>query len=184
MTTFVNPKNFDKIITVARGRNILFNLIVQSYSQLNIVYGDQVAPVIKDNCNVHIYIASNDRQTKEDFSKRCGNKSITIYTKSASKSKGADKKDDKSFSESKQLDQRPLIYPEELDSLGNNLIVSILNEQPIKTTFTPSYLAKDVYQNPPPRDEVHLNNFFDEKAEYYDIKLRNKKVLYDGDDFY
>ncbi len=177
-------KNFDKIITVARGRNILFNLIVQSYSQLNIVYGDQVAPVIKDNCNVHIYIASNDRQTKEDFSKRCGNKSITIYTKSASKSKGADKKDDKSFSESKQLDQRPLIYPEELDSLGNNLIVSILNEQPIKTTFTPSYLAKDVYQNPPPRDEVHLNNFFDEKAEYYDIKLRNKKVLYDGDDFY
>lgn len=177
-------KNFDKIITVARGRNILFNLIVQSYSQLNIVYGDSVAPVIKDNCNIHIYIASNDRQTKEDFSKRCGNKSITIISKSESKSKGGDKKDDKSTSENTQLDQRPLIYPEELDSLGNNLIVSILNEPPIKTEFTPSYLAKGIYQNPEPQDEVHLNNYFDEKAEYYDIKIRNKKVLYDDDDNY
>lgn len=175
-------KNFDKIITVARGRNILFNLVVQSYSQLNIVYGDSVAPVVKDNCNIHIYIASNDRQTKEDFSKRCGNKSITITSKSVSSAKGPDKKDDKSTSESKQLDQRPLIYPEELDALGDNLIVSILNEPPIKTVFTPSYLAKDVYQTPAPQDEIHLNNYFDEKAEYYDIRVRNKKVLYSDDD--
>ncbi len=175
-------KNFDKIITVARGRNILFNLVVQSYSQLNIVYGDTVAPVVKDNCNIHIYIASNDRQTKEDFSKRCGNKSFTLVQTSVSKGKGADKKDDKSTSESKQLDQRPLIYPEELDSLGNNLIVSILNEPPIKTVFTPSYEAKNIYQTPAPREEIHLNNYFDEKAEYYDIKIRNKKVLQDDDD--
>lgn len=177
-------KNFDKIITVARGRNILFNLVVQSYSQLNIVYGDSVAPVVKDNCNIHIYIASNDRQTKEDFSKRCGNKSITITSKSVGSQKGGDKKDEKSVNESKQLDQRPLIYPEELDALGDNLIVSILNEPPIKTVFTPSYMAKDIYSTPAPQEEVHLNNYFDEKAEYYDIRIRNRKVLYNDDDEY
>ena len=62
------------------------------------------------------------------------------------------------------------------------MIVSILNEPPIKTVFTPSYEAKNIYQTPAPREEIHLNNYFDEKAEYYDIKIRNKKVLQDDDD--
>ena len=38
---------FDKMITVGRSRKIWFNMIVQSYTQLNNVYGDNVADIVK-----------------------------------------------------------------------------------------------------------------------------------------
>ena len=48
------PK-MDSIITVARSRKIFFELVVQSYSQLENKYGKEVAETIKGNCNIQIY---------------------------------------------------------------------------------------------------------------------------------
>lgn len=67
------------IITVCLGRKIRFNLIVQAYSQLKNLYGDD-APTIEGNCGNQIYILTNEDETAEKFSKLVGEK--TIITKS------------------------------------------------------------------------------------------------------
>ncbi len=64
--------DFRRKIATARSRNIWFHIIVQNYSQLNSVYGDEVASTIWDNCNSQIFLGCQSRETKEKFSKECG----------------------------------------------------------------------------------------------------------------
>lgn len=67
-------KDFDTTISACAGRNIWFILIIQSYAQLNNVYGADVAEIIRDNLNVHIFFGSNNPATLEAFSHECGQK--------------------------------------------------------------------------------------------------------------
>ncbi len=166
--------NFETIITVARSRKIFFILILQSYAQLSIKYNEKVASTVKDNCNIHIYIASNDAQTQKEFSDRCG--TVTIETESTTTSKG--KKDEQSTTTtSLNIDSRPLIYPNELGSLKDELIVSIMKEQPLKVVFTPSYMATKFYDMTPAKEEFIIPKVLDEKGLYYDIRKRNQIIL-------
>ena len=64
--------DFETVISACGGRNIFFILILQSYAQLNNVYGSDVAEIIKDNLNVHCFIGSNNPPTLTDFSRECG----------------------------------------------------------------------------------------------------------------
>lgn len=64
--------DYETTISACAGRNIFFILIIQSYAQLNAVYGPEVAEIIKDNLNVHIFFGSNNPSTLEAFSKECG----------------------------------------------------------------------------------------------------------------
>lgn len=169
-------QNFETMITVARSRKIFFLLMLQSYAQLAIKYDEKVASTIQDNCNIHVYIGSNDPDTQKKFSDRCG--TITVETESTTTSKG--KKDEQSTSTtSVSIDSRPLIYPNELGSLKDELIVSILKQNPIKAKTTPSWKpeAQRIYDMKPAPDEFIIPKSLDEKAIYYDIKERNKKIL-------
>ena len=170
-------ENFETIITVARSRRMYFTLILQSYAQLTIKYGQDVSATVKDNCNIHVFIASNDQTTLEEFSKRCGNISVETETTSISKGEKADSEASKSVNV--QLDTRPLIYPAELASLKPNsgeCIVSILQRNPIRSVFTPSYKCAvyDMTKAPP---NNKLPQQLDEQALFYDIRIRNQKVL-------
>ncbi len=69
---FPPMKDFETTISACAGRNIFFILIIQSYAQLNSVYGDAVAAIIRDNLNMHIFFGSNNPQTLEEFSVECG----------------------------------------------------------------------------------------------------------------
>ena len=102
-------EKFDKMITVGRSRKIWFNMVVQSYSQLNAVYGEQVADIVKSNCGFKMFIGSNDIGTCKEFSELCGNK--TVKTSSAS---GSTSGKDGDVNISTQTQVRPLIYPSEL----------------------------------------------------------------------
>ena len=64
--------SFDATISACASRNIWFILIVQSYAQLDNVYGKSVAEIIRDNLNVHVFFGSNNPETLEAFSKECG----------------------------------------------------------------------------------------------------------------
>lgn len=170
-------ESFDHIITVARSRRIYFTLILQSYAQLDITYGKDIAATVKDNCNIHIFIASNDRTTLEEFSKKCGN--ISVETETTSISKGDKGDGGSSKNVNVQLDTRPLIYPEELGSLKPNsgeCIVYILQRNPIRSVFTPSYKCSvyDMTKAPP---IVALPQQLNEQEVYYDIRVRNQKIL-------
>ena len=89
-------EKFDKMITVGRSRKIWFNMVVQSYIQLNNVYGDTVADIVKGNCGIKMFIGSNDMGTCKEYFELCGN--VTVVTQSTSGSK----KNDTTFSQSIQ----------------------------------------------------------------------------------
>lgn len=65
-------KDFETTISACAGRNIFFMLIIQSYAQLNNVYGPAVAEIIRDNLNMHVFMGSNNPETLEAFSRECG----------------------------------------------------------------------------------------------------------------
>lgn len=66
--------DFETTISACAGRNIFFMLIIQSYAQLNNVYGAAVAEIIRDNLNMHVFMGSNNPETLEAFSRECGQK--------------------------------------------------------------------------------------------------------------
>ncbi len=171
-------ENFDKMITVGRSRKIWFNMIVQSYSQLNNVYGDKVADIIKGNCGVKMFIGSNDMGTCKEFSELCGN--VTVVTRSTS---GTDL--DRSVNVSTQTQVRPLIYPSELQRLnhgsdiGHSVIVTFGN-YPLRTYFTPSFKVP-LYKTGQMNTDFLNERFFDEQEIFYDIEVRNAIMLREED---
>ena len=164
---------FDKFITVGRSRKIWFTMIVQSYAQLNNVYGDNVADIIKGNCGIKMFIGSNDMGTCKEYSELCGN--ITIATTSTSGTAHSDT----NYSTSYQV--RPLIYPSELQRLnhpgdiGHGIVVTFGN-YPLKTYFTPSFKVP-LYQFGEMDQSELEEHSFNEKDAFYDIRIRNKRVI-------
>lgn len=68
--------DFANVLTVTAGRNMLWDLFVQSYAQIFAKYGEKDGTTIKENCQTHIYIASLNDDTIEEFSKKVGNKTV------------------------------------------------------------------------------------------------------------
>ena len=169
-------EKFDKMITVGRSRKIWFNMVVQSYSQLNNVYGEKVADIVKSNCGMKMFIGSNDIGTCEEFSKLCGN--MTVRTTSTSSSIGA-KAGDLNLSTQSQV--RPLIYPSELQMLNNkestgNAIIVTFGNYPLKTQYTPSYKCPYYHMGRMNMDELRSHMFRADEV-YYDLEERNDLIL-------
>lgn len=169
-------EKFDKMITVGRSRKIWFNMVVQSYSQLSNVYGNEVADIVKSNCGMKMFIGSNDIGTCEEFSKLCGN--MTVRTTSTSSSIGGKEGD---INLSSQTQVRPLIYPSELQMLNNkestgNAIIVTFGNFPLRTRYTPSY--KCPYYKIGTMDMGELrSHMFRADEVYYDLEERNHTVL-------
>ena len=62
----------DSMVSAARSRDIRMTFIIQNFAQLNDVYGQEVAQVIKGNCNNWIYLLSTEIAALEEISKMCG----------------------------------------------------------------------------------------------------------------
>ncbi len=69
-------KDLENKIATSRSRNIWFHLVVQSYKQIDVVYGADRSVIIRDNCNAQIFLGAQNRATKEIFSNECGKHSI------------------------------------------------------------------------------------------------------------
>lgn len=77
-------ENMEGIITVCLGRNISFDMVIQSYSQLTKLYGDDMK-TIRGNCGNQIYILTNDGDTAQEFSDDLGNETIIDMQRSGEK---------------------------------------------------------------------------------------------------
>lgn len=169
-------EKFDKMITVGRSRKIWFNMVLQSYSQLNNIYGEGVADVLKSNCGLKMFIGSNDIGTCKEFSELCGNK--TVKTSSTSSSLGSKEGD---MSVSTQMQTRPLIYPSELQKLNNkqstgNAIIVTFGNYPLMTKYTPSYKCKYYQIGRMDLSDIRSHMFRADEV-FYDIEKRNEIVL-------
>ena len=163
---------FGSSMAVGRSRGIYFILCVQSYSQLYQNYGQDEGKIIKDNCPIQVYVASEDMTTNKEFSELLGKKTIVITTEN--KSKGPDGKETKSTSTQNQ--SIPIAYPEELMSFRDHEQIIIKTFTPnaaLKTKITPAYKAK-CYDLTKVHGTYVSRRMFDEDKVFFDIKERNK----------
>lgn len=141
---FANLPKFDNIegmVTVARSRGIRFLFVLQAYSQLTAKYGRDIGDIIKTNCNVKIFIGSDDSDTRKEFSELCGQKKVKNFSVNTNAENPA--------SSNTGASNQPLITVGMLERLNGDekgdAIVSVRGYEPIWTVFTPSYELKDVY---------------------------------------
>ncbi len=141
---FANLPKFDNIegmVTVARSRGIRFLFVLQSYSQLTAKYGRDIGDIIKTNCNVKIFIGSDDSDTRKEFSELCGNKKIKQFSVNTNAENPA--------SSNTGASNQPLITIGMLERLNGDTkgdaIVSVRGYEPIWAHFTPSYELQKEY---------------------------------------
>ena len=118
--------DFKTMISVGLGINMIFNLFLQNYSQLDSAYGDD-AKTVKGNCGNQVYIQTSLFETAEEFSKLLGNETITNITRTGKKMELS-----KSFTEI--YEERPLLSPNELMELlpGENVIKRLMKRTDLK----------------------------------------------------
>ena len=109
--------DIEAIVSVARSRGMRFHFFIQSFSQLDNVYGKEVSQIILDNCGL-IYLKTNTQDTAEAISKRLGKQTIESNSISQSMSY-MDYKGNKSTS----LIARDLLTPDEVKNLHYKTII-------------------------------------------------------------
>ena len=134
-------ENIEGMVTVGRSRGIRYLFVLQSFSQLTAKYGKDIGDIIKTNCNVKIFIGSDDPDTRREFSELCGQKKVKNFSVNTSA--------DNPASSNTGASNQPLITIGMLERLNGNekgdAIVSVRGYEPIWSRFTPSYELKDVY---------------------------------------
>ena len=169
-----------QMITVSRSRRIFFQMVIQSYSQLDNKYTKEVADTIRGNCNIQVFIGTEDQKTREEFSKMCGDVTLQIENTSVSRS---DKKDsDANRTTNTQTVTRPLIEPYELGQLPYDVNLVKVYGQPVVKTQMTQWFRCPVFSKAMAEEEYSPAKFFDEEAIRYDVADRNKKVLKQNDD--
>ena len=109
----------DSMVTAARSRDIRFTFIIQNFAQLNDVYGEEIAQVIRGNCGNLIYLISTELKALEEISKMCGE------VKSKEKDKTA---------------STPLVTVTDLQKLKLfEAIIIRWRKSPFKTKLTPDF---------------------------------------------
>lgn len=159
-------EGFANIITVCLGRGIRFNMIIQAYSQLKNLYGED-APTIEGNCGNQIYIMTNEGETAKKFSELLGDK--TIITNSRSGEVFSLNK-----SQTESLDARKLLKSDELMKLkeGETVVVRVIKRQDNERNKIVSY---PIYNN----DEHSMKYRYEYLYDYFDNQesvFKNIKV--------
>ena len=163
---FTKIPDFATKLTVAGGRGIRFNLFIQGFSQLDEVYGKEVANIVKGNCENWIYLQSDDLNTLEEISKKLGNYTVSTYSLSSSHAKFSNP----STSHSTNLTHRALLTVDEIKLISRPFILITSRVHPV------------ILKSP---DLIHwkFNNYFalgDKEhnrkiREYRELKRKDKK---------
>ena len=109
--------SIESIISVARSRGLRYHLFIQSLSQLDNVYGKEVAQIILDNAGLQ-YLKTNTMSTAEAVSKMLGKKSIESNSISQSVSLT-----NYNGNKSTSLIARDLLTPDEVKNLHHKTII-------------------------------------------------------------
>lgn len=133
--------SIETLVSVARSRGMRFQFFIQSFSQLNQVYGKEVASIIQDNCAL-VYLKTNTVETAKVISEKLGKS--TIETNSISKSTDPMKV---GANQTTSLMGKELLTVTEIISLKYKTIIFPTVSNPI---FRDTYLYSDlcpIYKN-------------------------------------
>ncbi|WP_373894662.1 VirD4-like conjugal transfer protein, CD1115 family [Virgibacillus sp. CBA3643] len=189
------------MVTVGAGRGFRYHLIIQAYSQVKSMYGEESDTII-GNCSNQIYILTEDKSTAEHYSSMLGTRTITDVSRS-----GELHSFDKSHSESTK--ERALLTSDELMRLqeGQSVVIRvnkrqdtkrkkieskpIFNKAQTKQKFRYEYLANDfdtsksILSLPIVSDayyDMNLNEMVYSAKVRDDLYLRMEDVM-EADDF-
>lgn len=166
------------VLTVCAGRNMLFNLVLQSYSQIEKLY-DKEATEIKDNCQNHIYIMSTNKDTIEEISLRAGHK--TPIGKSSNESHM-----DTENKLTKNADQQRIISPERLSQFleGETLVLRALHRQDLNRKKVRPYPIFNTKEMTMPYRWQFLSSLFDTSKDLNEIDIPSLHAGLDLTDLY
>lgn len=156
-------KDVDAMVSAARSRDIRFTFIIQNFAQLNDVYGDNVAEIIKGNCGNLIYLISTEMKALEEISKLCGEVKVT---------------DDKDKNAT-----RPLITVTDLQKMKLfEAIIKRLRTDPFRTKLEPDFKMQWGID----RKEEEYPTRDKKEVEIFDLKKfvqeeRSKRMANSGD---
>lgn len=155
----------DNIMTVCLGRNMIFNLFVQSYSQLSKIY-DKSAETIKENCQNHIFIASTNSETIEEFSKKCGYKTVNSTSTN-------EKQYNLDTGVSRSVDQERIISPERLSQLipGETVVLRALHRNDTKGNKVRPYPIFNTMETNMPYRYQFLSSDFDTTRDLNELDI-------------
>lgn len=165
--------DIEAIVSVARSRGMRFQFYIQSFSQLDNVYGKEVAQIILDNCGL-CYLKTNTMDTAETISKRLGKKTIESNSVSQSAYSGIfSMNNSNNANKSISLMARDLLTPDEVMQLRFKTIIFPTKGYPIfrDTIF---YKKFNCYQ---PGKIERLNQLLkDLKDTYFTVEDINNPV--------
>ena len=115
--------NLPPIISVIRSREISIKMMVQSQSQIEVLYGKENTKTIINNCGAILYLGSNDLDTLKYLSERSGKQTLNDQNYSESRGRNA--------SSSKQNSKigRELLTPHEVATIGTTEALLFLSKQ-------------------------------------------------------
>ena len=168
--------SIEKMVSVARSRGMRFHLYIQSFSQLDSVYGKEIAQAVLDNCGL-AYLKTNTQETADAISKRLGSKTLesnsinySISLSNASGSKGT------------SLIGRPLLTADEVKQLHFKTIIFPIVGYPIlrDTVFYKNF--KCFTDGSVDRNTIHIKTLEDTYYTVEDIKNNKDKITTKLDD--
>ena len=170
--------DFATMVTVSRSRKIFFEIVVQSYTQLDTKYGKETSETIKGNFNAQVFLGTDDQNTKEAFSKGLGEVQLTHKEENTSTTR-SDRGEGSSVSYSSQVQRstRPLMDPLELSQLPfGTAVVKLFRSPPLKVHLDQFHKTPCFEKIPAPK-QTTISKSLDEQKVFYDIEKRNLKVF-------
>ena len=169
--TFVDDEigNFTKITNMRQqtsfgtGKGIRHFMFIQSYAQLDDVYGEKVSQIIQDNADIKIYLRSPNPTTKKKISEDLGNYTTRSYSKSNNTPSGTFRNGG-SEGESSNLMGRPLLYPDEVGKLQRPYSLVMADSDPA-IMYAPDLSQYAMNEFLGMGDEEHNNRLRQKKAE-------------------
>ena len=163
MGNFTKITNMRQQTSFGTGKGIRHFMFIQSYAQLDDVYGEKVSQIIQDNADIKIYLRSPNPTTKKKISEDLGNYTTRSYSKSNNTPSGTFRTGG-SDGESSNLMGRPLLYPDEVGKLQRPYSLVMSDADPA-IMYAPDLSQYAMNEFLGMGDEEHNNRLRQRKAE-------------------
>ena len=151
--------NLDHIMSAGRSRNLRTTIVLQSLSQLNDLYGKSKATTITSNADTFIAYRTNNWETLEELSKKCGEREVNYGIKTA---------------------MEPLITPTQLGAMETGQVLCMIAGRTKFISWLPDYTEIfDLSHWTPPKKEKHerteITNMFSIADTVKEIEIQRLK---------
>ena len=163
MGNFTKITNMRQQTSFGTGKGIRHFMFIQSYAQLDDVYGEKVSQIIQDNADIKIYLRSPNPTTKKKISEDLGNYTTRSYSKSNNTPSGTFRNGG-SDGESSNLMGRPLLYSDEVGKLQRPYSLVMSDADPA-IMYAPDLSQYAMNEFLGMGDEEHNNRLRQRKAE-------------------